>query len=99
MCVSISSHVSFLGFFPSLLLPPWENGKLAQGTRTLQEHTSPLLGKGGTVDGVMSSLLFHPLAKLHMIDVNPKGPNCASYSVGKEKLIAVLVLSTVLIPL
>jgi len=46
-----------LPWLPSLLLPrSLGNGKLVQGTRTLQGHTSPLLGKGGTVDGVMSLL-------------------------------------------
>lgn len=74
----------------------WKAG--AGNTNAARTHIS-ITWKGWNSGWCHELTLFPPLAKLHMIDVNPKGLNCASNSVGKEKLIAVLVLSTVLVPL
>jgi hypothetical protein len=50
----------------------WEIRWKAGAANRNKERPSPLLGKGGTNYGVKELALFPPMAKLHMIDVNPK---------------------------
>jgi hypothetical protein len=62
---------SFLTIFPAAGSIGRLDGKPVRQTGT-RNFPSPLLGKGGTNYGVKELALFPPMAKLHMIDVNPK---------------------------